>query len=155
MVEQQSIETHPLRPKDLSCRLDKSFLLCGFPLFFFLFTCGSILNCSLAKKPADFYTAPATSKISGGICLNASKAETCLDTATLLMGRRSVRGAIGFSLYPGFGFLTRTRSVCAFPDHPIIVLVPNHLRTTYVPVELLYLVEQLPYCDLLTLILYD
>ena len=126
-----------------------------FHFFFFLLTCGSILNCSLAKKLADFYITPATSEISMGICLNASKAEARLDTATLLLGWRSVRGAIGFSLYPGFGFLTRTRSVCAFPDHPIIVLVPNHLRTTYVPVELLYLVKQLPHCDLLTLILYD
>ena len=35
----------PVWLKDLSCRLDKSFLLCGFPLLFFLlFTCGSILN---------------------------------------------------------------------------------------------------------------
>ena len=71
---------------------------------------------------------PATSNISGGICLNASKAETRLDMATLLLGRRSVRGTIGFGLYPGVGFLTRTRSVRAFPDHPIIgVLVPNRL----------------------------
>ena len=114
--------------KDLSCWLDKSFLLCGFPLFFFLFTCGSILNCSLAKKPADFYTAPATSNISGGICLNASKAETRLDMATLLLGWRSVRGTIGFSLYPSVGFLTQTRSVHAFIDHPIIrVLVQYRL----------------------------
>ena len=110
----------------LSCRLDKSFLLCGFPLFFFLFTCGSILNCNLAKKPADFYITPATSKISVGICLNVSKAETHQDIATLLLGRRSVRATIVFDLYPRVGFLTWSRSVCAFPDHPIIrVLVPN------------------------------
>ena len=98
-----------------------------FP-FFFLFTCGSILNCNLAKKPTDFYITPAMSKISVGICLNISKAETHRDIATLLLGRRSVQATIVFGLYPRVGFLTWSRSVCAFPDHQIIrVLVPNCL----------------------------
>ena len=104
------------------------FLVVWISPFFFLFTCGSILNCNLAKKTADFYITPATSKISVGIYLNVSKAETHQDIATLLLGRRSVRATIVFDLYPRVGFLTWSRSVCAFPDHPIIrVLVPNHL----------------------------
>ncbi len=35
-----------------------------------------------------------------GLCLNASKAETRLDMATLLLGLISVRGRIGVSLHP-------------------------------------------------------
>ena len=124
----RSIKTRPLWLKDLSCRLDMSFLLCGFPLFFFLFTFCTFLNCNFAKKLTDFYITPAMSKISVGICLNISKAETHRDIATLLLGRRSVRATIVFGLYPRVGFLTWSRSVCAFPDHPIIrVLVPNCL----------------------------
>ena len=86
-----------------------------------MITCSSILNCNVAKKTTDFYITPAMSKISVGICLNISKAETHRDIATLLF-------TIVFGLYPRVGFLTWSRSVCAFPDHPIIrVLVPNCL----------------------------
>ena len=90
-----------------------------------------------------------------GLCLNASKAETRLDTATLLLGWSFVWGRIGFGLHPGPpGARPGREMFWVFPGHLTCrVLAPNRLQTTYVPAEVLYLVEQLPHCDLLKLIL--
>ena len=90
-----------------------------------------------------------------GLCLNASKAEARLDTATLLLGWIFVWGRIGFGLHPGPpGARPRREMFWVFPGHlSCRVLAPNRLQTTYVPAEVLYLVEQLPHCDLLKLIL--
>ena len=90
-----------------------------------------------------------------GLCLNASKAETRLDTATLLLGWIFVWGRIGLGLHPGPpGARPRREMFWVFPGHlSSRVLAPNRLQTTYVPAKVLYLVEQLPHCDLLKLIL--
>jgi hypothetical protein len=46
------------------------------------------------------------------------------------------------------------KRVLVYPDHSSSrVLVPNRLLMAYVPVEVSYLVEQLPHCNLLRLIL--
>ncbi len=46
------------------------------------------------------------------------------------------------------------KRVLVYPDQSSSrVLVPNRLLTAYVPVEVSYLVEQLPHCNLLRLIL--
>ena len=63
-----------------------------------------------------------------GIRLNASKAETRLDMATLLLDRRTVRGTLGLGLRPGVRSLSCARNALDFPTHPILgVPVPNRL----------------------------
>ena len=54
-----------------------------------------------------------------GLCLNASKAESHLDMATILLGLLFARGRIVFGLHPTQGTLARAASARASPDHSL------------------------------------
>ena len=63
-----------------------------------------------------------------GLCLNASKAESRLDTATIPLGDLFARGRIVFGLHPDPGILSVARSAAGSPDHPLgRVVAPNRL----------------------------
>ena len=63
-----------------------------------------------------------------GLCLNASKAESCLVTATILSDLLFARGRIVFDSIPIQGTLFCAVSALNSPDHPLgRVEVPNRL----------------------------
>ena len=63
-----------------------------------------------------------------GLCLNASKAESRLDTATILLGLLFARGRIVLGLHPDPGNRPAARSAVGSPDHPLgRVEAPNRL----------------------------
>ena len=63
-----------------------------------------------------------------GLCLNASKAESRLDTATILSGLLFAWGRIVSGLHPDPGSWSQAISVCGSPDHSLSrVEAPNRL----------------------------
>ena len=63
-----------------------------------------------------------------GLCLNASKAESRLDTATILLGLLICAGKDSRRLHPVPGNLVGARSALVFPEHSLgRVEAPNRL----------------------------
>ena len=63
-----------------------------------------------------------------GLCLNASKAESGLDTATIPLGLLFAWGRIAFELHPVHGTLSLASSAFGSPDHSLCrVKAPNRL----------------------------
>ena len=94
---------------------------------------------------------------SAGLCLNASKAESNLVNTAISRavggGRQTYWSSdLGMShcVENSFGPDNGGRSSPRRPPDATAA-APNRLQTTYVPAEVLYLLEQLPHCDSLRL----